>query len=139
MSSSEFHPQPISIPPLKCSACGHQLAEFAGPGIGRHGVICQTPGCIHEGVEMEPLASETAMRELLFRKFHAGTRVTNCVRHMGLAITVRPDDCELCLTDLRNHVHFLVRVNHWLNQWKDDATKLLTDNDSASSVRSNEE
>jgi len=66
------------------------------------------------------------VEELLDRKFIAGTRVTNCVLHMHTEITKRPDDCKLCLSDLRNHMLLAIRTNEWLNQWKDDATEILT-------------
>lgn len=63
--------------------------------------------------------------ELLDREFVTGTRVTNCVVHMHMDFKERPDNCKLCLTDLRNHLAHAVRVNEWLNTWKDDATKIL--------------
>jgi hypothetical protein len=64
-------------------------------------------------------------KELIDRKWNAGTRVTNCVMHMGRKIDERPDDCGLCLTDLRNHFNYALAVNDWLNQWKTDAELLL--------------
>lgn len=63
--------------------------------------------------------------ELLERRYDAGSRVTNCVVHMGLDITSRPDDCRLCLADLRNHMSLAISVNAWLNQWKDDASEVI--------------
>ncbi len=64
--------------------------------------------------------------ELLDRKWIGGSRVTNCVAHMSLPIDKRPDECRLCLTDLRNHMNYCIAVNDWLNTWKADAEKLLT-------------
>lgn len=63
--------------------------------------------------------------ELLDRKYSQGVTVTNCVTHIGTDITKRPDDCALCLSDLRNYMNRCIAVNAWLNTWKDDATKLL--------------
>lgn len=64
-------------------------------------------------------------QELLGRKWIGGTRVTNCVAHMRQPIDKRPDDCHLCLTDLRNHLNYCISVNEWLNQWKTDAESLV--------------
>lgn len=63
--------------------------------------------------------------EILKRNWNGGTRVTNCVAHMGQPIDKRPDECRLCLTDLRNHLDYCIAVNEWLNRWKDDAEKVL--------------
>lgn len=63
--------------------------------------------------------------KLLDRKYSQGVTVTNCVLHMGDDITKRPDDCKLCLSDLRNHMNRCIAVNAWLNTWKDDATEIL--------------
>ena len=57
----------------------------------------------------------------LRRQFTAGTRVTNCVAHMGMSILERPDGCALCLSDLRNHMSFAIRVNEFLNGLRDEA------------------
>ena len=51
--------------------------------------------------------------------FVGGTRVINCLQHSNLPITDRPDKCDLCLTDLRNHMNFAVRVNACLNERND--------------------
>jgi len=67
-------------------------------------------------------------QELLERQYIAGASVTNCLTHMGLEITKRPDDCRLCLSDLRNHMSRAIRINEWLNTWKNDATQLLSSN-----------
>jgi hypothetical protein len=64
-------------------------------------------------------------KELLAREFYGGSNVINCVTHMGLDITRRPDDCALCLTDLRNAFSRAVVINEWLNEWKSDATAIL--------------
>ena len=64
-------------------------------------------------------------QEILERKWSGGTRVINCVVHMTQPIDKRPEDCRLCLTDLRNHMNYCMSVNEWLNRWKDDAVKVL--------------
>jgi excisionase family DNA binding protein len=35
-----------------CHGCGNQLAEFAGPG-DNHGLVCLTPGCDLQDIDME--------------------------------------------------------------------------------------
>jgi hypothetical protein len=65
--------------------------------------------------------------ELLARKFVSGTSVTNCVAHMGRKIDERPDNCALCLADLKNHFNYALRVNAWLNEWKEAAERHLAD------------
>jgi hypothetical protein len=68
---------------------------------------------------------EGKVKALLEREFESGTRVTNCVLHMTKPFDQRPDDCRLCQADIRNHMMFAIRVNEWLNIWKDDAIALL--------------
>lgn len=68
--------------------------------------------------------SET-LSELLNRQYYRGTTVTNCVVHMHLSLLERPRDCNLCATDIRNTLSNAIRCNEWLNQWKEDATKIL--------------
>ena len=63
--------------------------------------------------------------ELLDRRPGEGTRVINCVTHMGRDILERPSDCALCATDQRNTLSLALGLNRWLNQWKDDATPIL--------------
>lgn len=65
------------------------------------------------------------VKEVLQRPFHAGSRVTNCVLHMSKPLTERPDDCKLCLQDLRNQLSFAIRVNEFLNKKVDDALAVL--------------
>ena len=36
----------------RCHGCGNQLAEFDGPG-GSHGLVCLTPGCDLQDIDME--------------------------------------------------------------------------------------
>lgn len=67
----------------------------------------------------------TDTTELLSREYHRGTTVTNCVVHIDMAITARPDDCRLCKADVRNTLSHAIAVNEWLNEWKDDATEVL--------------
>ncbi len=38
-----IEPEPEPAP--KCTSCGLQLAEFAGPELGERGLVCLTPGC----------------------------------------------------------------------------------------------
>lgn len=49
------------------------------------------------------------------RSFGGGTKVTNCVVHMGLPIDERPNDCDLCRTDLNNFIRRVILVNEFLN------------------------
>jgi hypothetical protein len=65
--------------------------------------------------------------ELLARQCEhtGGTKVVNCVQHMNLPLTERPTHCQLCSADVQNRLATAIKVNAWLNQWKDDATELL--------------
>lgn len=54
-----------------------------------------------------------------------GTRVTNCIAHMNKSLLERPFDCKLCNTDIKNHLSLALDINKWLNDWKDEAEKLL--------------
>jgi hypothetical protein len=65
------------------------------------------------------------VEELLAREYDPGVRVTNCILHMNLELDKRPDDCILCLYDLRNQLSYAISVNNWLNEWKHEATVLL--------------
>jgi len=69
------------------------------------------------------------LQELLARECHegGGTRVTNCVLHSHKAFDDRPYECRLCSVDIQNHLRVAVAINEWLNQWKDDATALLSE------------
>jgi hypothetical protein len=67
----------------------------------------------------------TSIEDLLERKFEVGSRIINCVVHADMELTKRPDDCRLCLADLRNHMSLAIRTNEWLNEWKTDATEIL--------------
>lgn len=68
-----------------------------------------------------------AAAELLSRTcdIGGGTRVTNCVQHMNRELTNRPTDCPLCASDVQNQLSRAIAINGWLNQWKDDADRLL--------------
>jgi hypothetical protein len=55
------------------------------------------------------------LNQELSQEFHAGTRITNCVRHSVLAWSDRPRDCLLCVSDVQNQLAFAIRVNEWLN------------------------
>lgn len=63
--------------------------------------------------------------ELLMREYRGGTTVTNCVIHMGRDLTDRPEDCRLCHTDVSNALARAIRINEWLNRWKDDASDYM--------------
>lgn len=63
--------------------------------------------------------------ELLERRYDAGVSVINCMAHYGMPILDRPRDCELCATDVRNTLSSAIRMNEWLNEWKEDAEALL--------------
>jgi len=65
------------------------------------------------------------LREILAREWNAGTRVTNCISHIGRDFTNRPKDCELCRTDVSNHIEYCHTLNAWLNQVLDDARATL--------------
>ena len=54
-----------------------------------------------------------------------GTKVTNCVVHMNMSLLQRPSDCPLCATDVKNKLSTAIKVNEWLNGWKDEAEKVL--------------
>jgi hypothetical protein len=67
-----------------------------------------------------------AGEELIRRTFPGGgTRVTNCVLHMGSPLTARPRSCELCSMDVQNQLALAIRINDWLNVWKGDAEQVL--------------
>jgi hypothetical protein len=38
--------------PPRCHSCRQVLAHFAGPELGKRGLVCQTPGCDMEGVDL---------------------------------------------------------------------------------------
>ncbi len=54
-----------------------------------------------------------------------GTHVTNCVQHMNRDLLSRPPDCPLCHADITNKLSVAIRVNQWLNEWKETAEALL--------------
>lgn len=65
------------------------------------------------------------LKEILDRPFHGGSRITNCVQHMGRDWHDRPKSCELCVTDMANTIGFATSVNEFLNQKVDDAKVAL--------------
>jgi hypothetical protein len=65
-------------------------------------------------------------RKILDEKYRAGTRITNCLMHGG-SLAERPDNCRLCLTDLRNELSFAIRVNQFLNDMLARAQAALTE------------
>jgi hypothetical protein len=74
---------------------------------------------------------EEQKEELLSRTCDAqsGTRVTNCVMHMNISLLKRPANCTLCTADIVNQLMVAINVNQWLNEWKDDAEKILKSHD----------
>ena len=66
-----------------------------------------------------------AVSTILDEKFHAGSRVINCVAHSQLPLTKRPEDCRLCLTDLRNQLSLAIRMNEFLNDKVDRISQAL--------------
>lgn len=78
-----------------------------------------------------PLLTREIARErddyekLLAEPFYAGTRVTNCVAHSRLDFHSRPKDCDLCRTDIANHLSFAIRVNEFLNKKVDTTLAAL--------------
>lgn len=79
-------------------------------------------------------AEKAAAAEKLNERFHAGTRVTNCVSHSGLPFDRRPRACDLCAADIQNHLAFAIRVNEFLNAKVDAARAALAQNDRAEKV-----
>lgn len=69
------------------------------------------------------------LQELLTRHCDEGrgTKVINCVVHMGTNLTERPTGCQLCAGDTQNQLRLAIAINAWLNQWKDDAEAILKD------------
>ena len=63
--------------------------------------------------------------EVLNKPFFGGTRVTNCVVHMGSDWHDRPKSCENCMTDMANTINYAISVNDFLNQKVDDAKAVL--------------
>lgn len=66
-------------------------------------------------------------KELLARRYDGGVSVTNCIKHMHLSLLDREDDCRLCQADVRNHLSEAIAINKWLNEWKEEATILLSE------------
>lgn len=67
----------------------------------------------------------SGLREILWRRFDGGSRVTNCVSHMSRPWNERPSDCQLCAIDISNQLQFAIRVNDFLNEIVDDARKAI--------------
>ena len=66
------------------------------------------------------------IRELLKREISSrGTYVINCVEHSHIDMDKRSSTCKLCMLDLQNAWVYSVHVNEWLNEWRDDAKKIL--------------
>lgn len=58
------------------------------------------------------------------RDFSFGSVVTNCVSHMAMPLTGRPEGCRLCRADVKNQLHRAIKVNAFLNDLVDDWEKL---------------
>lgn len=72
------------------------------------------------------MMSEVTITDLLGRRYIQGTTVTNCVKHIDLDLTKRPlETCNLCRADVNNTLSRAIQINEWLNEWKDDAMKIL--------------
>jgi len=84
------------------------------------------PGDSEIMVMREAAAQIERLNEILNRPFHGGSRVTNCVLHMGSDWHDRPKTCENCRTDMANTLNYAIRVNEFLNQVVDDAKALAT-------------
>ena len=65
------------------------------------------------------------IRDIVSERFDPSARVVNCIVHMNLAITERPDGCRLCLTDIRNYIEYTLRTNAWLNDKLDRIREVL--------------
>lgn len=65
------------------------------------------------------------VEELLNRRYNIGSIIINCIGHSGLSLLNRPRNCELCQTDIVNQLSLAIKVNEFLNTWKDDATLIL--------------
>ena len=64
---------------------------------------------------------ETDPLIILRRPWHAGSRVTNCVVHARLGWDKRPRSCDLCWTDMSNHISYCHRLNEFMNETKEEA------------------
>ncbi len=64
--------------------------------------------------------------EILNTPFHGGSRVTNCVTHMGMEWSDRPHSCDNCITDMGNTINYAFRVNDFLNEIVDNAKQVLS-------------
>lgn len=74
---------------------------------------------------MSTTAATDQIGELLARRYGGGVTVTNCVPHMNLSLLERPRDCTRCQADVRNTLSRAIGANEWLNQWKEDAERIL--------------
>lgn len=61
------------------------------------------------------------------KSFSAGSRVTNCVLHMGRPMDQRPKDCDLCHTDMGNFINYVLRVNEFCNGLLDEVEAIAAE------------
>ena len=66
------------------------------------------------------------LKEIVVKRksFSGGSRIINCISHIDLPITKRPEDCHLCHVDMANHISYAIRVNGFLNELLDDVEKV---------------
>lgn len=72
------------------------------------------------------LCSIEEARKILSEPFKAGTRVTNCVAHSEREFNNRPRNCDLCASDIQNHLALAIRINEFLNDKVDRVKAVLS-------------
>lgn len=72
---------------------------------------------------------------IIERPFGGGTRVTNCVTHMGLPLTQRPRGCDLCRTDLENRFALAISANEFMNGQLDEIRDVIANAAESEMVR----
>lgn len=125
-TSSMPDDDPPALQATTCPGCGHaDHTEQPCP-------VLVPPGnrwcmCGHLDSDSAPQAALDLekMKALCEEEFFGGSRVVNCLSHSSRPLTERPDNCALCLSDLRNHLLFCIRVNEWLNtHWDQSRTAM---------------
>ena len=69
------------------------------------------------------------------KMFGMGTTVTNCIAHMSLSLTDRPDDCRLCVADIKNTLRRAITTNQFMNELLDRAESLIEDQPGSSGAK----
>lgn len=73
-----------------------------------------------------PPKPSPSVQDVLARDFRVPIPETaQCVRHGSVRLTERPIDCHVCVYDLRAAVQHALRVNEWLDQWRQDMVAAL--------------